>query len=74
MIRNFIDTMIHAQARRRDRNIMTRLSDRELADIGLTRDEAHDDNLHGIWDAPQIWKAPRARGTTARLPRVASIY
>ena len=74
MIRNFFSKMMEAHANRIGRNAMTHMSDRMLADIGLTRDQATDDALHGIWDAPKTWTAPSARDLTPRLPRVASIY
>ena len=74
MIRKIIKMMMQANARRIDRNVMLTLSDHVLKDIGLTRDDARDDNLAQIWDAPQPWKRPSAKDFTARLPRVASIY
>ena len=74
MFKTLFDAIKTAHFNRIKRNALTHLSDQALADIGLTRDQASDDNLHGIWDAPQTWKAPSVRGVTTRLPRVGAIY
>lgn len=74
MFKTIIQAALKANANRKRRNALTHLSDAALRDIGLTREQARDDNLHGIWDAPDTWKAPTANGVTGRLPRTASIY
>ena len=74
MFKTFFDAVKAAHFNRIRRNALTHLSDRALADIGLTRDQAQDDYLHGIWDAPQTWKAPSARGAISSLPRMGAIY
>ena len=74
MIKTIFDAITAAHFNRIRRNALTHLSDRALADIGLIRDQASDENLHGIWDTPQTWKAPNARAVTTRLPRMGAIY
>ena len=74
MIKAIFDTLARLNANMVERDALMRLTDHQLADIGLTRDDARDHNLARIWDAPATWKAPDARAVTARLPRTAALY
>ena len=38
---------------RRERQALSRLSDHELADIGLTREQAWDEAARSFWDLPK---------------------
>ena len=73
MIGTIINKLLDMQTEHMERNALRHLSDRMLADIGLTRAQAEDHALNGSWDAPATWKAPRAEAITTRLPR-ASVY
>ncbi|GHD99531.1 hypothetical protein GCM10008024_07280 [Allgaiera indica] len=45
-----------ALALRRERNILARLDDRALADIGLTRTQAQAEAARPVWDVPAYWR------------------
>ena len=41
---------------RRQRLALKRLSDDQLKDIGITRDQANSEAARGVWDAPSTWQ------------------
>lgn len=48
--------LLAAGGLRRERTALTRLSDQQLSDIGITRAEADAEANRGLWDAPNHWK------------------
>ena len=41
----------------RQRQALSRLDDRALADIGVTPSEAHSEAKRPVWDVPATWRA-----------------
>ena len=50
------DTALHLIAVARSRRALSKLSDEALTDVGLTREEAHEEASRSIWDAPSRWR------------------
>ncbi|WP_281972718.1 DUF1127 domain-containing protein [Ruegeria faecimaris] len=51
-----LTSVLDALSLRRQRCQLTRLDDRALLDIGITREEAEAEAKRRIWDAPEFWQ------------------
>lgn len=53
---SLISIAANAAKLRRQRLALRRLSDHQLKDIGVTREQANSEASRGIWDAPSTWQ------------------
>ncbi len=53
---NLFRFAMHAAQTRRQRAALTRLSDEQLADIGITRYQAEVEASKPVWDVPETWR------------------
>ena len=66
MLKTLIETVARAARIHRGRQALLSLSDAQLQDIGMTRDEAEREARRPFWDAPTHWKTGKTFAGVAR--------
>lgn len=54
--RSFLGRLMHALEVRQSRRALANLNAEQLADIGITREEADQESARPLWDAPAHWR------------------